>query len=507
MCTFADHDKEELTRCSIPDISEKVRIELLQVDEELSRLPETPNDKVQHIVRQRLMKFSQSAKDLLDGNSVSQNNRFHLQWTTLYGQFQKATEVMRPGCVFTTPFDMPKVVINLDESDDDGASRHSSSTATKRPNDGSPNDSFGKRQRLQTTPTRPGGSFIKREAGFTTPQRPAALKRFKPSEFGPFYQDYLTLGQSALTLVDIRQSIAERGRAGMPDFDNYKIREDYALVAVNPWKYPLETFIDHTFRLVRLELQSMLRSVLQSYEQTGLYRQSKDILEKFLLRQETEQRAISMEFYKTESAALFTINQGAFDLHKAEALAILQQQRRNRRVDCFMKNHPESEFKNADAREAFKNKVTDADLGPDPFAKELDIAAYIKGYYTTARLRFVDSVCANMMSSYFGKIKEQLSYLLEDELGLDRGDSESSNLCDNQQVANNIPGEAKCQQLLEGNEEIAIKRVALKKKRKQLLEFSSVLEKLNRDIYDADLEAEHENHQPDDAAHSIAVDV
>jgi hypothetical protein len=47
----------------------------------------------------------------------------------------------------------------------------------------------------------------------------------------------------------------------------------------------------------------------------------------------------------------------------------------------------------------------------------------------------------------------------------------------------------------------------LKKKRKQLLEFSSVLEKLNRDIYDADLEAEHENHHPDDAAHSIAVDV
>jgi len=74
-------------------------------------------------------------------------------------------------------------------------------------------------------------------------------------------------------------------------------------------------------------------------------------------------------------------------------------------------------------------------------------------------------------------------------------------------VANNITGEAKCQQLLEGNEEIAIKRVALKKKRKQLLEFSSVLEKLNSDIYDANLEAEHENHQPDDAAHSIAVDV
>jgi hypothetical protein len=49
--------------------------------------------------------------------------------------------------------------------------------------------------------------------------------------------------------------------------------------------------------------------------------------------------------------------------------------------------------------------------------------------------------------------------------------------------ANNSLGEATCQQLLEGNAEIAIKRTALKKKRKQLVEFSRVLDQLNREIY------------------------
>jgi protein subunit release factor B len=416
---------------SIPDITEKIRTQLLQVDDELSRLPETPSNQVQHIVRQHLTKFSQAAKDLLDGSTISQNNKFHSEWKNLYRQFQKATEVMRPGCVYITPFDKAKVVINIDDSDDDGASHYSTTSPAKRPFENG-QDAAVKRQKFNvpTTPTRQpdiAGPSIKRENGNFTPQRPSALRKFKQSDFGPFHQDYLNIGQGALTLVDIRQSIAERGPAGIPEFDNHKIREDYALTAVNPWKFPLETFVDHTFRMLRVELLSTLRSVLQSYEQTSLYRQSKEILQKFLQRQEIEQRAISMEFYKTEAAGLFTINEAAFDLHKAEALAWLNKQRRNWRLDCYMQKQSDTvRFKDDASRENFRNKVTDAELGPDPFAKEVNIAAYIRGYYTTARLRFVDSVCANMKSRYFGKIKEELSYLLENELSLDRGDSKFS---------------------------------------------------------------------------------
>jgi hypothetical protein len=487
-----------LTTSSIPDITEKIRTQLLQVDDELSRLPETPKDKVQHIVRQHLTKFSLAAKDLLDGTTISRNNKFHSEWKRLYGQFQKATEVMRPGCVFTTPFDMAKVVINIDDSDDEGGGSYSNSSFTtpaKRPQENG-QDLAQKRQKfnIPSTPTRLlGTASVKNENGSVTPQRLPALRKFKQSEFGPFYQDYLGIGQGALTLLDIRQSVAERGPAGIPEFDNHKIREDYALVAVNPWKFPLETFVDHTFRMLRLELLSTLRSTLQSYEQTSLYRRSKDIIEKFLQKQEIEQRAISMEFYKTEAAGLFTINEAAFDLHKAEALEWLKKQRRNWRLDCYMKKQSDTRFKDDAAREAFKNKVTDAELGPDPFAKELDIAAYIRGYYTTARLRFVDSICANMKSRYFGKIKEEISYLLENKLGLDQGDSKYSKESHKLQ-ANNILGEGTCQQLLEGNAEIAIKRTALQKKRKQLVEFSSVLDQLNSEIYDPEVDGmEDEN--------------
>jgi len=41
-----------------------------------------------------------------------------------------------------------------------------------------------------------------------------------------------------------------------------------------------------------------------------------------------------------------------------------------------------------------------------------------------------------------------------------------------------VLGEATCQQLLEGNAEIAKKRAALQKKRNQMIEFSRVLDQL-----------------------------
>lgn len=49
---------------------------------------------------------------------------------------------------------------------------------------------------------------------------------------------------------------------------------------------------------------------------------------------------------------------------------------------------------------------------------------------------------------------------------------------------NSILGEATCQRLLEGNAEISKKRTALQKKRKQLVEFSRVLDQLNNGIDD-----------------------
>jgi hypothetical protein len=118
-------------------------------------------------------------------------------------------------------------------------------------------------------------------------------------------------------------------------------------------------------------------------------------------------------------------------------------------------------------------------LGPDPFERELDVAAYIRGYYDTARLRFTDSVCANMNSRYFQKIAKEIDYLLERKFELDNGDGMFlTNFYITDWRANQALGEMICQELLEGNAATAQRRNMLKKKKQQLTEFSIGLEQL-----------------------------
>ncbi len=52
----------------------------------------------------------------------------------------------------------------------------------------------------------------------------------------------------------------------------------------------------------------------------------------------------------------------------------------------------------------------------------MEIAASIRGYYTTAQIRFTDTVCATINGRYFARVKNGMRGLLERELGLNEGD-------------------------------------------------------------------------------------
>jgi hypothetical protein len=137
-------------------------------------------------------------------------------------------------------------------------------------------------------------------------------------------------------------------------------------------------------------------------------------------------------------------------------------------VDAHYKPKPNAdEERQLRDKEAFKKTITDDLLGPDQCAKELDVAAYIRGYYTTARTRFCDQVCANIHSRFFHVISEEISYFLETKFKLDEGGD----------------AEAKCRALLEGDPEIAQQRTFLRNRKQQLQEFSKTLLELKHDTF------------------------
>jgi hypothetical protein len=126
------------------------------------------------------------------------------------------------------------------------------------------------------------------------------------------------------------------------------------------------------------------------------------------------------------------LNDEAFAKYKAEELQLLQARRRERRVKCHvekqdkkarMEGKPLSENKKAELAKSVK----DEELGRDPFAHEIDTAAYVRGYYKTAGYRFADNLCQNIQGMLFRKVHEEIMNLLEGLLGLNEGNGKFLN--------------------------------------------------------------------------------
>lgn len=136
-----------------------------------------------------------------------------------------------------------------------------------------------------------------------------------------------------------------------------------------------------------------------------------------------EQRTTLDALYRLEAYKLFTINNSAFEIYKAEELKILQDARRKRRVTCYLATHARLNNKSLPADTSrLVAGVTDAQLGPDPFENEIQLAAYVRGYYKTAGFRFADNVCQTIQGNLFRKVHVEILGLLEGCLNLNEGD-------------------------------------------------------------------------------------
>ncbi len=329
---------------------------------------------------------------------------------------------MRPGCSVKANPDNQAEVINLDDESECASMTPSPAVKRYHNAEGQSNDKRSKlnNDKAQASPShrRPSmaesfASKIKREDSVSrrvlqpNPRRSVMFRNLNKDDFGPFYQPYLDSGFGALSIMEIHRCIESNAFAGVPGFVNPRVREDYALRAIAAWDGPLATFIDCTFQILRRAILSVLESVLKKYLHTELYRKSVKHIEKLLDKEEKIQRKLTEDFFTTECTSLFTVNDEAFDRYEREAYEALSNQRRKIRVDCYIDGQTRNGVKINDT-EKFRNTVTDQQLGSDKYSRELDVAAYIRGYYTTARIRFTDTVCANINARFFRTIKNQI---------------------------------------------------------------------------------------------------
>jgi hypothetical protein len=198
---------------------------------------------------------------------------------------------------------------------------------------------------------------------------------------GTPFQSVENLGKGFTNLTEISKTILSNTRPGLPGLVNIKTYNDLCLQSVASWKFPLEIFINETLRMLRQQLENILKKRLGVYEQTQLYRTAGTYLQKFLDGHMEEQRKCLKELIELETYRSFTINRAAILENNANELRNLQQIRRSVRARAFVEKQirlgqkkrltdmtMEERSKEMNKRAA---EIKDEQLGPDPFKLEL----------------------------------------------------------------------------------------------------------------------------------------
>ncbi|TGO69801.1 hypothetical protein BELL_0755g00020 [Botrytis elliptica] len=472
----------------IPQIQKKLKAYRATIDEGLRKLPELPSQNVQLEVQRLLHNFSQEVKRLVTSEHTETN--FHGDWTKLSRQFHDLLIHIKPliGCSHKS--DKQKIpVISLDESDDE------------EPAFVDAPDTSGRRRRFQDVSSNvdPPPTF---KAENSTPERPRPrpiLNAKGPSNpfRGTVFQEYVGLGRNFATIGDIQDKM-QNSSYGLPKVVDPRIHRFYCQKAVSRWKEPYVAVLYAAMKILRLSVQGILEKHLGIYRQTFLFKRSMTAIHEWLDKLQEQQLQTLEDIYQTENFAPFTLMEDGINENKKTELEKLQQSRHKHRANCFVDKQLAMNIKKIKAekstpeyhkaRQILVSQVTPEQLGRDDFDVQIDVAAYVRGYYIVAANRFADSVCLSLNNRLFRHVHEQVENYLENALGTNHPENGISN----------------SQTLMQEDNNVAEDRRKLYKKKKNLTDFEERFMNLVADCNSPGVDGYNDSRltSPEEANHS-----
>ena len=160
---------------------------------------------------------------------------------------------------------------------------------------------------------------------------------------------------------------------------NPKAIEKMNSMSVEHWKHPMQEFLTVTHEMLEVVLLQQLDTVFSHYKQTGLYSELRRVLKEFLHHASNEHCRHADENYNIEHAKPFTMATDALEMACGNILIELKDRRNGGRVNTFLDQKqaldPEAGELSDGSRKTAAAKLTEADIGPDEFAKEVEIMA------------------------------------------------------------------------------------------------------------------------------------
>jgi hypothetical protein len=392
-----------------------VKCHLDTIHQELARLPELP-DNVELEVQTRLQNFADMARSSLEN--------FSRKFTGLPNNFKECLLGMKPKIGLKDDSVLPVIELS---SDNESVASVATGGSKRRPvNPQTPS----KRQRvgaavhegIRAQSGRNGLGYVKREGEIAIPQQrqPQAMRR-KP--FPEPFQEFSHIGSGFRTLKQLREEIEGKSRAGVPSVTPVEVYNDLAMEAVKPVIEPTKVLLEETMRQLSNELQTTLDISLESLKTRSIYREMKEYLKAFLEeRQKKTYDALHLQ-YSRETGQLCTLNKEEHERCALQEKEELEHYRHFLRMEARYGTGPtyqplEDLTEEKKAQEAKRREVDTLKLGADVFHREIGVAAYVRGYYRLAVLRFADVVTQVILCEMIPAIREQLPDYLEVELGL-----------------------------------------------------------------------------------------
>ena len=201
----------------------------------------------------------------------------------------------------------------------------------------------------------------------STPQK---LARTRMSDIPRFKTD--KIGRKQFELDEIR-GIREDHYVGLPGETDPKATERMIQLSMAHWEDPVIQYINRTGQMCQSMIYERVLSVFGHRQNTQFFSELTDICNAFLTNAIDDQLKIAKQILSWELKKPKTLNEVAIEVAKDKAIEYLQKKRRECLVRAWLDQEEERTGKQTTgpARLDKIAKVTDAQIGPDPYSLEI----------------------------------------------------------------------------------------------------------------------------------------
>ncbi len=362
----------------MPQITEQVRLKTAEINARLGGLPEPPKGNLSLKILEKILHFEQDLRYHLDGGSAHYpfKKEFHaaalrfretirfsfprLSLVDVSTTFKSSSRLPYRPSTTPTPSGNGRDVIPIDSDGEYEATAKSTqiSTPSKRklPTTNSVQSTPTKRSRLDDIPQH-------------TPSKDTAASSFSTScvdldPTAPFAKRF--------TVMEIR-AILQDAHIGLPGQICPTATEHMIKQSLSHWDKPLDELLEFTRQTCHDMIVQRASAVFAQWQRTRCYETLLEICSSFFQEQLQKQIESTKRVLAIERQATVTLNEEAMRSASEMALLTLENRCREERVKAFLtKQDNDWDFNLSERQKSDKmSKITDTQLGPNPFSIEL----------------------------------------------------------------------------------------------------------------------------------------